>query len=213
MQGSLGIWVSKLAPTWTVDFRTGGPFQTCVQTLRAGCISQRSRRSNWFPPIYADERPINATKLGYSFIGLHSTRFCSCVKYDFCDMLIPLGNQNVMNRNLLNFDSFEKVIEIVCPVIADCQIKLEQAVLCCSVVDQARSLLGLVRFYPNPYGLREIEGVSISSKSKFPPIRINPLQSIWIENNRTSPYVFGGQRFDWVLCLKFDGIITRFLDH
>jgi hypothetical protein len=47
--------------------------------------------------------------------------------------------------------------------------------------------LGLVRFYPNPYGLRGIEGVSIYNKSKSPPIRINPLQSIWIENNRTSP--------------------------
>jgi hypothetical protein len=47
--------------------------------------------------------------------------------------------------------------------------------------------LGLVRFYPNPYGLRGIEGVSIPSKSKSPSIRINPLQSIWIENNRTSP--------------------------
>jgi hypothetical protein len=35
--------------------------------------------------------------------------------------------------------------------------------------------------------LRGIEGVSIPSKSKSPPIRINPLQSIWIENNRTSP--------------------------
>jgi hypothetical protein len=49
------------------------------------------------------------------------------------------------------------------------------------------STLGLVRFYPNPYGLRGIEGVSILSKSKFLSIRINPLQSIWIENNRTSP--------------------------
>jgi hypothetical protein len=38
--------------------------------------------------------------------------------------------------------------------------------------------------------LRGIEGVSIPSKSKFPPIRINPLQSIWIENNRTRPKVF-----------------------
>jgi hypothetical protein len=37
--------------------------------------------------------------------------------------------------------------------------------------------------------LRGIEGVSIPNKSKFPPIRINPLQSIWIENNRTSPEV------------------------
>jgi hypothetical protein len=44
--------------------------------------------------------------------------------------------------------------------------------------------LRLVRFYPNPYGLR---GISIPSKSKSPPIRINPLQFIWIENNRTSP--------------------------
>jgi hypothetical protein len=35
--------------------------------------------------------------------------------------------------------------------------------------------------------LRRIEGVSIPSKSKSSPIRINPLQSIWIENNRTSP--------------------------
>jgi hypothetical protein len=50
------------------------------------------------------------------------------------------------------------------------------------------TLLGLVRFYPSPYGLRGIEGVSIPNKSKSPPIRINPLQSIWIENNRTSPY-------------------------
>jgi hypothetical protein len=41
---------------------------------------------------------------------------------------------------------------------------------------------------PNRYGLRGIEGVSIPSKSKFPPIHINPLQSIWIENNQTSPY-------------------------
>jgi hypothetical protein len=52
-----------------------------------------------------------------------------------------------------------------------------------------RTLLGLVRFYPNPYELRGIEGVSIPSKSTFFSIRINPLQSIWIENNRTSPYV------------------------
>jgi hypothetical protein len=35
--------------------------------------------------------------------------------------------------------------------------------------------------------LRWIEGVSIPSKSKSLSIRINPLQSIWIENNRTSP--------------------------
>jgi hypothetical protein len=40
--------------------------------------------------------------------------------------------------------------------------------------------------YPNPYGLRGIERVSIPSKSKSLPIRINPLQSIWIENNRIS---------------------------
>jgi hypothetical protein len=53
--------------------------------------------------------------------------------------------------------------------------------------------LGLVRFYPNPYGLRGIEGVSIPNKSKSLPICINPLQSIWIENNRTSPYaIFKG---------------------
>jgi hypothetical protein len=43
--------------------------------------------------------------------------------------------------------------------------------------------LELVRFYHNPYGLRGIEGVLIPSKSKSLPIRINPLQSIWIENN------------------------------
>jgi hypothetical protein len=167
MQGSLGIWVSKLAPMWIVDFRTGGPFHTCVQTLRAGCISQGSRRSNWFLPIYADERPINGTMLGYSFIGLHVTRFCCWVKYEFCDMLIPLGNQNVTNRNLMNFESLEKVIEIVCPLTVDSQIKLEQAVLWCSVVDQARSLLCVW----------------------WPAIWLGPL------------------------CLKFDGIITRFLDH
>jgi hypothetical protein len=35
--------------------------------------------------------------------------------------------------------------------------------------------------------LRGIEGVSIPSKPKSLPIRINPLRSIWIENNRTSP--------------------------
>jgi hypothetical protein len=40
---------------------------------------------------------------------------------------------------------------------------------------------------PNPYGLKGIEGVSIPSKLKFLLIRINPLQSVWIENNRTSP--------------------------
>jgi hypothetical protein len=34
--------------------------------------------------------------------------------------------------------------------------------------------VGLVRFYPNLYGLREIDGVLISSKSKSPPICINP---------------------------------------
>jgi hypothetical protein len=32
-----------------------------------------------------------------------------------------------------------------------------------------------------------IEGVLIPSKSKFPSIRVNPLQSIWIKNNRTKP--------------------------
>jgi hypothetical protein len=48
---------------------------------------------------------------------------------------------------------------------------------------------GPVRFYPNPYGLREIEGFLIPSKSKSLSIGINPLQSIWIENNRTSPKV------------------------
>jgi hypothetical protein len=45
-----------------------------------------------------------------------------------------------------------------------------------------------VRFYRNPYGLRGIEGVLISSKSKYLIIRINLLQSIWIENNRTCSY-------------------------
>jgi hypothetical protein len=35
--------------------------------------------------------------------------------------------------------------------------------------------------------LRGIEGVSIPIKSKSLAIPINPLQSIWIENNRTSP--------------------------
>jgi hypothetical protein len=52
--------------------------------------------------------------------------------------------------------------------------------------DRDVKLLWLVRFYLNPYGLRGIEGVSIPSKSKYIPIRINLLQSIWIENNRTS---------------------------
>jgi hypothetical protein len=53
--------------------------------------------------------------------------------------------------------------------------------------DKNLEALELVRFYPNPYGLREIEGVPIPSKSKSLSIRINLLQSIWIENNRTSP--------------------------
>jgi hypothetical protein len=47
--------------------------------------------------------------------------------------------------------------------------------------------LGLVWFYLNPYGLMGIEEVSIPSKSKSLSIRINPFQSIWIGNNRTSP--------------------------
>jgi hypothetical protein len=42
-------------------------------------------------------------------------------------------------------------------------------------------ILKLVGFYPNPYRLRGIEGVLISSNSKSSLIRINPLQSIWIE--------------------------------
>jgi hypothetical protein len=48
--------------------------------------------------------------------------------------------------------------------------------------------LGLVRLFPNPYELRGIDGVLIPSKLKSLSIRINPLQSIWIENNRTNPY-------------------------
>jgi hypothetical protein len=43
------------------------------------------------------------------------------------------------------------------------------------------STLGFVRFYPNSYRLREIERVSIPSKSKSLTIRINPLQSIYID--------------------------------
>jgi hypothetical protein len=35
--------------------------------------------------------------------------------------------------------------------------------------------------------LRGIEGVLIPNKSKSLSICINPFQSIWIENNRTSP--------------------------
>jgi hypothetical protein len=49
------------------------------------------------------------------------------------------------------------------------------------------TLYGLVRFSPNPYGLRGIEGVSIPSNLKYPLIRINLIRSIWIENNRTNP--------------------------
>jgi hypothetical protein len=37
-----------------------------------------------------------------------------------------------------------------------------------------------------------IKGVSIPSKSKSLLIHINPLWSIWIENNRTSPQEFLG---------------------
>jgi hypothetical protein len=40
---------------------------------------------------------------------------------------------------------------------------------------------------PQSIWIEGIERVSIPSKSKSPPIHINPLQSIWIENNRTSP--------------------------
>jgi hypothetical protein len=60
--------------------------------------------------------------------------------------------------------------------------------------------LKLVRFYPNPYRLRGIEEVSIPIKSKSPPIRINPLQSIWIENNQTMPY--------YKLCPPYVGILS-----
>jgi hypothetical protein len=55
---------------------------------------------------------------------------------------------------------------------------------------------GLVRLYPNPYGLKGVEGVSIPSKSKSFTIRIDPLQSIWIENNRTSP---GGEDLELMI--------------
>jgi hypothetical protein len=47
--------------------------------------------------------------------------------------------------------------------------------------------IGVVWFYSNPYGLRGIEGVLIPNKSKYLLIRINPFQSIWIENNRRNP--------------------------
>jgi hypothetical protein len=40
--------------------------------------------------------------------------------------------------------------------------------------------------------LRGIKGVSIPSKSKSLPICINPLQSTWIENNRTTLYSLFG---------------------
>jgi hypothetical protein len=50
----------------------------------------------------------------------------------------------------------------------------------------ARAPSGLVRFYSNPYELRGFERVLIPNKLKSFLIRINPLQSIWIENNRTS---------------------------
>jgi hypothetical protein len=43
---------------------------------------------------------------------------------------------------------------------------------------------------PQSIWIRGIEGVSIPSKSKSLSIRINPLQSIWIENNETGPKVF-----------------------
>jgi hypothetical protein len=40
---------------------------------------------------------------------------------------------------------------------------------------------------PQSIWIEGIEGVSIPSKLKSPSNRINPLQSIWIENNRRSP--------------------------
>jgi hypothetical protein len=40
---------------------------------------------------------------------------------------------------------------------------------------------------PQSIWIEGIEGVLIPGKSKSPLIHINPLQSIWIENNRTSP--------------------------
>jgi hypothetical protein len=52
---------------------------------------------------------------------------------------------------------------------------------------------------PNPHGLgakrTSPEGDSIPSKSKSPLICINPLQSIWIENNRTKPTWAYGMMF------------------
>lgn len=65
------------------------------------------------------------------------------------------------------------------------------------------STSGHIRFYLNPYELR---GISIPSKSKFLPICINPLQSIWIENKRTNPQkVFGNKVFKkpWFQILWF----------
>jgi hypothetical protein len=37
-----------------------------------------------------------------------------------------------------------------------------------------KNSLGVVRFYPNPYGLRRIEEILIPGKLKFISIRINP---------------------------------------
>jgi hypothetical protein len=51
-----------------------------------------------------------------------------------------------------------------------------------------------------------IEGVSIPSKSKSPPIRINPPQSIWIENNRTSPR---GVEMPWKYCYRLANQVVQ----
>jgi hypothetical protein len=51
-----------------------------------------------------------------------------------------------------------------------------------------KTSLGLVRLAFNPCGLNEIGWVWISNKSNFLSIFSNLIQSICIENNRTSPY-------------------------
>jgi hypothetical protein len=83
------IWPDKMSPSIEVGWPQGPgqeptellwlpskqPFITCglAGTLRAVFL----RAAEDAKPIYTDERPINGTKLGYSFSGLHDC-ICQC---------------------------------------------------------------------------------------------------------------------------------------
>jgi hypothetical protein len=68
------------------------------------------------------------------------------------------------------------------------------------VLQSAPSHLGLVRLALNPCGLSGIGWVWIPNKSNFFSIFSNPIQSMCIGNNRTSPYVVNSV---WLKCTCF----------